>query len=44
MNIEGNDACAKFFDEEMADKIIIVRKVAHVHDLCRTPDEKCAGR
>lgn len=39
MDIEGNCTSAEFLDKEMTDEIVVVGKVAHVHDLGRTPDE-----
>lgn len=34
---EGNVAGAELLDEEMAEEVIVLGEIAHVHDLCWTP-------
>jgi hypothetical protein len=37
MNQEGNSSCAQFFYEKVTEEIVVLGKVAHIHDFCRTP-------
>lgn len=38
---QRHGACAELFDKEMAEKVVILGKVAHVHDLSGPPGPGC---
>ena len=37
MNYEGETTCAKLFDKEVAEEVIIMQKVLHIHNLGWSP-------
>jgi hypothetical protein len=43
VNEERDGSSAEFFDEEMAEKVIVLGEVAHVHYFCRTPEHGPGG-
>lgn len=37
VDVEGDVAGAELLDEEMAEEVVVLGEIAHVHDLCGTP-------
>lgn len=38
-----DSACAELLYEKMAEKVVVLGEVSHIHDLCWTPCERAAG-